>query len=168
MKLRGVDFGSVWGQSGIQNFFGEGYPFHKFWKPLGLDFSGMTFVAKTTTVAPRAGNMPLKADGTTPVELIPRCIVIKPFHCVALNAVGLSGLGLEFLFYTCRWQERREPFMISYMSVATTTAERLQETREFVKFLKPRLGGMSHNNELPNHLRFYVRPSYCGTRWEMR
>ncbi|MBI5530740.1 MAG: hypothetical protein HY918_04570 [Candidatus Doudnabacteria bacterium] len=145
MKLRGVDFGSVWGQSGIQNFFGEGYPFHKFCKPFGLDFSGITFVAKTTTVAPRVGNMPLKKDGTTPAELKPKCIVVKPFAGVALNAVGLSGHGLKALLDTGKWQARREPFMISFMSVAATAGERLAETKEFVDVLKPRLSEFKAN-----------------------
>lgn len=156
MKLRGIEFGSVWGQSGVQNFFGEGYPFHKFWKPFGLDFLGMTFVAKTTTVSPRVGNMPLGKDGVTPVEWLPKCVVVKPIQGVALNAVGLSGPGLEKLLNAGHWQKRRLPFMISYMSVADTADGRIKETREFVKILKPRLGefrspfAVQRNRSCPN------------------
>jgi len=58
--MRGIDFGPVWGASGVLGFFGEGYWYHRYWKPFGLNFSGVTFVAKTTTLKERSGNMPLK------------------------------------------------------------------------------------------------------------
>ena len=48
MNQRVADFGPVWGASGVQGFFGEGYWFHR-WVP-GLSFDGCTFVAKTTTL----------------------------------------------------------------------------------------------------------------------
>ena len=87
MILRGIQFGRVWGASGVQSFFGEGYWFHRPWKLLGffhdLDES-VTFVAKTTTFHAREGNMPL--DGRfRPRELFPRCIVLKPWQGVVLN-----------------------------------------------------------------------------------
>lgn len=59
MKLCGIDFGNVLGASGVQGFFGEGYWFHKIWNSFGLSFAGMIFVAKTATLLPRKGNMPL-------------------------------------------------------------------------------------------------------------
>ena len=99
----------------------------------------MTFVAKTTTVLSRAGNMPLNKDGVTPKELLPKCVVVRPFKGVALNAVGLSGPGLKRLLDAGVWQKRNQPFMVSYMSVAPTAEERLLETRAFVEILKPRL-----------------------------
>ena len=52
MKLRGIEFGSVIGASGIQGFFGEGYPYHRYPKllfPRSFKFDGMTFTAKTTS-----------------------------------------------------------------------------------------------------------------------
>ncbi len=139
MRLRGIEFGNVWGQSGVQNFFGEGYPYHKFWKPLGLRFNGCTFVSKTTTVHPRKGKMPMKKDGITPSEIIPKCIYIDFWEGVALNAVSLSGPGLEALLNDGRWQRMAHPFMISYMSVESSEAGRLQETREFVSIMSKRL-----------------------------
>lgn len=173
MKLRGIEFGSVWGQSGVQNFFGEGYPFHKFWKPFGLDFSGMTFVAKTTTVHPRIGNMPLGKDGATPIEWLPKCVVVKPIQGVALNAVGLSGPGLEKLLDTGHWQKRRLPFMISYMSVADTADERLKETKAFVDLLKPRLSefrspfAVQRNRSCPNvGLKQVSEENFVKEAWE--
>ena len=45
MKLKGIPFGNVFGASGVQGFFGEGYWFHPYLKPFGLDFGDATFVA---------------------------------------------------------------------------------------------------------------------------
>ncbi len=139
MKI--VDFGRVWGASGVQGFFGEGYWFHHWLKPVGLDFSSATFVAKTTTLGPRLdpsqglGNMPLKEDWT-PSEIFPKCIVVRPLQGLALNAVGLSGPGAKALFETGRWQSLRKPFFLSFMSVASTPQHRIEELREFVTMLK--------------------------------
>lgn len=148
MKLRGIEFGNVLGASGAQGFFGEGYWFHRFWKPFGLDFTGMTFVAKTTTLNGREGNMPMQEDGITPREFMPRCIFpnfsrvknipisIRMFlNGLMLNAVSLSGPGAEPLLETGRWQDLTERFFISVMSVARTAEERILEIRSFVKKL---------------------------------
>jgi dihydroorotate dehydrogenase len=142
--LNGIDFGPIWGASGVQGFFGEGYPIHRRWGPLGPRFDGMTFVAKTTTLHERAGNMPLRVDHT-PKELLPRCVVVNFWRAVAVNAVGLSGPGAETLITTRRpdrWQERMDPFFISFMSVAGTVEERLTELQGFTHLLLARsLGG---------------------------
>ena len=126
MKLRDIEFGNILGASGVQGFFGEGYWFHKLWKPFGPNFEGMTFVAKTTTLNGRAGNMDLRRD-YTPRELVPDCIKAKPLRGSMLNAVGLSGPGLYPLLESFRWQYRTEPFWISVMSVADSPDARLQE-----------------------------------------
>jgi dihydroorotate dehydrogenase len=139
MRLRGIEFGDVWIQSGTLNFFGEGYPYHKFWKPFGLTFKGSTFVAKTTTVPPREGMMPLKEDGLTPTEWIPKCIYVDLWKGIALNAVSLSGPGFKALLDMGLWQKMLQRFMISYMSAETTVEARLQETRRFVNILNERL-----------------------------
>src|SRR3989338_1556485 len=68
MELRGVHFGPVLDASGVRGFFGEGYWHHRYCKPFGLRFDGATFVAKTTTLLPRAGNMPLQSNGVTPID----------------------------------------------------------------------------------------------------
>ena len=72
MILRGINFGKVWGASGVQGFYGEGYWYHKYLKPFGLDFEGMTFVSKTVTRYQRIGNMQLKNE--RPARLFPDCI----------------------------------------------------------------------------------------------
>ena len=145
MFLRGIEFGNVFNASGARGFFGEGYPFHRYWKKFGLDFSGSTFISKTTTLNPRLdpskkeGNMPLKKDGITPQEFNPECIYVGYRGFVkgfVLNAVGLSGPGAKALLADGRWQLRREPFLISFMSVANSAAERLMELKEFIELLK--------------------------------
>lgn len=135
MKLRGIDFGHVLGASGVQGFFGEGYWFHEYLKPFGLDFEGMTFVAKTTTFESRTGNMELEED-LSPKHPFPNCIVIKPFKGVVLNSVGSSGPGAWRLFKEGRWQKREKPFFISFTSVLDRRDKRLKELREFIYVFK--------------------------------
>ncbi len=135
MKLRGINFGPIWGGSGVQGFFGEGYWYHSWLEWLGLDFSGMTFVAKTTTLRAHTGNMPMREDRITPREYLPRCIAVKPFKGIALNAIGLSGPGAKVLLAKNRWQFHRHPFFLSFMSVSATMNERFDELEGFIKLL---------------------------------
>lgn len=136
MRLRGIEFGKLFCAPGARGFFGEGYPFHHYWKYLGMTWEGTTFVAKTTTLLPREGSMPLGKDGITPTQFPPRCIVTKPISGHILNAVGLSGPGAKALFEDGRWQQRTDPFMLSFMSVAGSKEERLKELQEYVELGK--------------------------------
>lgn len=157
MQLRGVHFRPVCSAAGAQGFFGEGYPFHRWWKLAGLTFKDCGFVAKTTTLPARPGNMPLGNAGITPSEWKPACIVVRPLKGVVLNAVGLSGPGATPLLRDGRWQQRNsEPFFLSFMSVQKTADERLAELREFVALLKTHLArfnapvGLEMNFSCPN------------------
>ncbi|MBI4118302.1 MAG: hypothetical protein HY455_02085 [Parcubacteria group bacterium] len=136
MRLRGTDFGDVFGASGVQGFFGEGYWFHTPLRPFGLDFEGMTLVSKTATLEANVGNMPL-TEFYTPRDLFPDCIKIQPWRGAALNAVRLSNPGLRALLDTGLWQMRTEPFLISFMSLADTPEKRLDEFRAAVDMLGP-------------------------------
>ena len=137
LNLRGVPFGEVFCAPGAKGFFGEGYPYHRIAEKLGMTWKGTTFVSKTITVPPRAGNMPMKPDRLTPREpFIPRSIVIKPLSGHVLNAIGLTGPGAQWALEQKQWQLRLEPFMISFMSVASTAEERLRETEEFASLIK--------------------------------
>ena len=133
MKLRGIDFGCVLDASGTEGFFGEGYPYQK---ALRINFSGATFVAKTMTLRQRAGNMRMQQDGSLfwwPLK--PDCIVVKLWKGAALNAVGLSNPGAEALLNQGQWQEREEPFFLSFMAVGATREERMKELDGFVRIL---------------------------------
>lgn len=133
MILSGINFGPVFQASGATNFYGHGrgrghgWWYHKLLRPFGLNWDGSTVVTKTTTFLPRPGNMPLKKDGVTPKEWVPRCIVVNRKKMAALNAVSLSGPGLEFLLQSGEWQKLTRPFFISVMSLAPTREGRHAE-----------------------------------------
>jgi len=139
-------FGPVWCASGVKGWFGEGYWYHSWFKflfPRVFTFDGMTFVAKTTTLGPREGNMPFDEETLKPIELFPKSIEITLrswLRGCALNAIGLSGPGAHKLFMRKReWQEIEEPFMLSFMSVAETKEMRLKELQKFVVLLDKHL-----------------------------
>lgn len=136
MNLRGITFRPVLDASGARNFDGRGWWYHSWLKPFGLDFSHSTFVAKTTTLHPRPGNMILGADGLTPAEKFPDCVVVRFWKGAALNAVGLSGPGAKFLLDKGFWQAWPEAFFLSFMAVGSTHSERLKEIEGFVDLLQ--------------------------------
>lgn len=153
MKLRHLEFRPVWNASGARGFFGEGYWYHRYLRPFGLRYDGATFVAKTTTLHPRPGNMPL-GDDLRPREWFPRSIVVKVGRGVALNAVGLSGPGLHRLVEVWAQRPQGEPWFISIMSVGATPEVRLSEIEEMVAGLAPLEGrddwGLQVNLSCPN------------------
>jgi dihydroorotate dehydrogenase (NAD+) catalytic subunit len=133
-------FGKIWGASGVQGFFGEGYRHHDHLNLVGLGpkFVGMTFVAKTATLPPNKGNMALQGD-FTPRDIKPDCIYVDWLRCDAVNAVGLSNPGIRALLDTDRWQKRKESFLLSYMPLQQATEDMMHETRQFVDILEKRL-----------------------------
>ena len=135
MELRGEEWAPVFNASGARGWSGEGYWFHKPWWPLGLRWSGSEFIAKTTTLLPRPGNMPL-TKGYAPAQLYPPCILVKPLAGVTLNSVGLSGPGAEVLFAKWRdaWVQRKvRRGFISFMSVQDSPGGRLAEAEGFAR-----------------------------------
>lgn len=166
MEIRGVKFRYAFDQSGVRNFDGRGYPYHRSYELMpGFSFEDSTFVAKTTTLLPRRGkaynepgNMPLREDQMTPVEFKPGCIAVTPrsfLKGAALNAVGLSGPGLSRLLEMGIWYRQSEPFQISLMTLETTREKRLAELTEMVRKLKPYLPfpkpfGVQLNISCPN------------------
>lgn len=131
ITLRGAQFSPVWGASGVSNFHSQiHYWFHWWLRPFGHDFTGTTDAAKTSTLPPRAGNMPLKEDGVTPKERFPRCIYVDRLLDLALNAVSLSGPGFEALIEMDLWQKLARDYQISLMSLAKTPEARLAELSE--------------------------------------
>ena len=136
MILRGVDWGHVFNASGARGFEGEGYWFHDFLGPLGLRYDGSTFVTKTTTLMPRAGNMPLDEDHQ-PLFLKPDCIVVKPVAGVVLNAVGLSGPGAKEILARLSVRRDWKRLIVSFMSVETAPSARLSEARSFLQMFGP-------------------------------
>lgn len=133
MKLLGYRFGNVCQASGATGFWGEGYPVDRILRFIpGYSWRGAEFTAKTVTIHERAGKMPLKKNGATPKELLPRCIHIGWRKRAMLNAVGLSNLGLPF--YLDRWSGIRGPFRISFMPVGETREKRVEECQLFAAY----------------------------------
>ena len=134
MKLRGIDFGNVFGASGVQGFFGEGYWFHKLGAMVGMSLKDITFVAKTATECPREGNMVLTRN-KTPKHWFPDCVKVKFLNGLMLNSVGLSNIGLWALLMKDKWQERTEPFLISIMAVEDTPQKPLDQIKAMVDMI---------------------------------
>lgn len=133
-RIHNIDFGPVWVMSGLLNFYGQGWPYHKILKILGINFKKTTLVTKTITLLPREGNMPLKKN-LMPVEIIPKSVYLNFLRGYALNAVSLSGPGAEAIVTSPILHEKTEPFQLSFMSVADSEEDRLQEFSEFIKIL---------------------------------
>lgn len=128
MKLCGIEYGQVFCAPGALGFFGEGYRYSYLLRGLlGDIWQGVTFSAKTTTLQQRLGNLPLRADGTTLREWFPRSVYVDPISGHVVNGVGLSGPGVRFLLAQDRWQQRTEPFVLSWAAVGATRAEREHE-----------------------------------------
>lgn len=132
--INGVDFGPVWVMSGLLNFYGQGWPYHKILKIFGINFKSITLVSKTVTLLPRIGNMPLKKN-LMPVELIPKSVYLNFLNRHALNAVSLSGPGAEVILTSQELHQKIKPFQLSFMSVADSVKERLDELDGFIKIL---------------------------------
>lgn len=130
-----VDFGPVFCAPGALGFDGEGYRLHRALRFLGMTWSTVGFAAKTITRHPNGGNMPIRDRDSTPIELLPRCIVAKPWSGHMLNAVRLSNHGIGWYIDRGYWRKQARPFFLSFMSLAKTSAERLEELRQFVILL---------------------------------
>ncbi|MAG29075.1 hypothetical protein CL632_02945 [bacterium] len=66
------------------------------------------------------GNMLLDDKTLRPIKFFPDCVWYDFSRGITLNAVGLSGHGAHNLIVRDLWQQREEPFFISFMSVALT------------------------------------------------
>ena len=63
MKLRGIEYGSVFDAAGVEGMLREGqrlHPLFRFLFPGMYSFKGVAFVSKTITWLSNAGNMPLE------------------------------------------------------------------------------------------------------------
>ena len=144
LKIGGVKFPyHVFCAPGARGMFKKAYWYYAIWRFFGLSWWHTNFAAKTTTLDPRRGNMPLKKDGDTPREKFPRCILITLWGILTghlANALALSGPGAKFLLMRRVWQNLNEPFVLSFMAVAKTRDERMAEYCGFCDLLKTHIG----------------------------
>lgn len=159
MKIRNIYFDNCFLSSGSLNFYGDGYWYDQWLKSSIPGFkeaiSQTTFVAKTATLGPRLGNMPIDQN-FQPRKLKPRCIKVYCFKGMVLNAVGLSNPGIEALLRAGMWQQLGKPFFISFMAVGDTSPKRMEEIKKFVDILGANLArfrtsiGLQINVSCPN------------------
>ncbi|MFA6354981.1 MAG: hypothetical protein WCW65_00965 [Candidatus Paceibacterota bacterium] len=146
MKIKKLDFKHfVFGQAGVQGFFGEldEHKHHRWFNIIpGFSFKNMVFVAKTITMQPRiypsTSNTELR-DGYKLKRFFPKSIwvSIRSFiNGYMLNAVGLANLGAMRMFSYGKWQQRKEPFMLSFMPLGKTIGEKCLEVINFCDALK--------------------------------
>ncbi len=138
IKLNNENWPVTYCATGARGFMMEGYPFHQLWTHFGMNWEGTGFSGKTMTLERRAGNMPLKADGMTPKQLFPGCIYVDFFRHggIIVNAVGLSGFGLEFYLKQGVYQKLTAPFFISIALESKSSIEQEAEIVEICRLIK--------------------------------
>lgn len=147
----------VYGQSGVQGFFGR-TSLLEYWYQLihmfipGYNFKDMIFVSKTATLEDRKGNTPLRSKYKIKAFL-PKSIWVswKSFwHGYMLNAVGLSNPGLAELLEKEEWQKRdkEEHFHISVQLFGSNWEETEKEIKEIARLLKKKLPPEKYNYDV--------------------
>jgi dihydroorotate dehydrogenase len=152
-------FGRVWIASGAGGTFSKWeYRLNFLTCFAGATHLGTTFVAKTVTAYPNLGNTKLKKDGFSPKRWIPETVYCNPrlwWKGACLNCFGLSNDGLDTALRKGKWQNRRKPFMLSFMPVGEKHTW-IEQTKYLVYILKKELPffrtiiGLQFNASCPN------------------
>lgn len=138
MKLRGIEFGYIFGASGSMNFFGDGWKkYDKYYKFIpGYTMENITHISKTATLPETIGNMPIDRKTLQPLDKHPDCVYVDFLKPFALNAVGLTNTGLDDLISRNVWQQTTESFVISVMAIGKSLEQRVEEMKEIKTRLK--------------------------------
>jgi dihydroorotate dehydrogenase len=137
--------------SGADSFFGkeyqQDYPHHSMLKLVpGFSFKNTTFCAKTVTAEMRAGNTKTTDNAATFVEFWPDSVgvTLRSFgKAAAVNAIGLTNPGITNVVQEGFWQQRTEPFMISFMSLKTDVEGIKEEVEVFIYNLSLHMAGFN-------------------------
>lgn len=133
MILRGVDFGKVWCGAGVLGFVGEGYWWNALYRKFLLNH--ITFVSKTITADPHAGNVRLNKK-FRPASIFPETLRINFFTGLVTNRFGWANPGLEAVLQTRFLQGMRKPFVLSVGSISKTQQERIDDFEKIVTLLQ--------------------------------
>ncbi|MCX6766103.1 MAG: hypothetical protein NT136_04060 [Candidatus Moranbacteria bacterium] len=137
MKLRGVEFGNIFGASGSMNFFKDGWPYDKYFKFIpGYTMDGITHISKTATLLETIGNMPINKETLQPLDKLPDCIYVDFLRSFVLNAVELTNTGLDDLISRNIWQQMTKNFVISVMVIGKSLEQRIEEMKGIKTHLK--------------------------------
>ncbi|MCX6755566.1 MAG: hypothetical protein NT068_03485 [Candidatus Nomurabacteria bacterium] len=134
VNIHGVPFEVIWGEAGLLNFYGQGWPYHKILDKLGINFDGLTFVSKTTTLEAHKSNIKLK-DDLMPKKFFRKNIHIDRKNQCVLKDLNPDGPGANTVLSSYQLHERTDPFQISFISSINTEEKRLSEFDEFVTML---------------------------------
>lgn len=152
MKLRDIEFTDVWCGSGVLGFVGEGYWWTKL-SGLSVESKNLTFVTKTITYLPNAGNVALK-ENFRPKRIFPETLKINFSKKSVTNKFALANPGLETVLKTNKLQKLKKPFFISIGSTATSREERLKDFQSIKdRLLRERFSasyGVQINFSCPN------------------
>ena len=103
--------------------------------PMWLSFDDTTETTKTITAFVQKGNMPMRANGTTPLDFHPHCIYVDMSKGVAVNNVALSGPGIVAILKRGILQQKEGVIILSIMAIGKTKEERDKEIAYIVSTL---------------------------------
>jgi dihydroorotate dehydrogenase len=127
-----IFFGSIINTPWVRGFYGELPWFFPYFQCRGACWKDVTFAAKTVTLYPHKGRVPLKKNGR-PKYPLTRFVYWKPFQDFMVNAWALSNPGLVYCL--AEWESREKPFIISVISLQKTLQGRLAEMKSIAKLL---------------------------------
>lgn len=137
MKLMGVEFGPVLDASGVQGRFGEGPPLYQYAKHIGLDFTGSTFIARSTALFERRDDDSSATAASRWVKPLRKYINLRTWmRGIDLRSDDLAGPGAHALLNAFQWQAIAKPFILSFASPAAGAQQRSHELRLFCELLR--------------------------------
>ncbi len=123
--FNGVCFEVIWGESNISDFNSQSWLYHKFLEKIFINLEGMTPVSNTNFLKENDDNN----------LLIPKNIYVDRKNMCTLTTNGFNNLGVINIISSYESNEETDPFQISFIPVAKTKKERLNELDQFITLL---------------------------------
>lgn len=129
-----VDFGPIFCAPFVRGFFGSmHWPLYILYF-FGLTWKGTGFAAKTVTLYRRKGNVKTDINGNV-WSLWTKAIYFSFWKDCFVNAFGLGNPGLKQCLALNHWQQRKDPFILSFTSISGDKENRLLDASGIVKRL---------------------------------